>query len=142
MTLSATDFIVGSLGQGMELLAQEYGEENVPGWVFFLAVIVAIGGLLSTRKSTRTRFKILSELDTRLKSGPTTTSVYFEKDGVTVRQEAWLGLQGDWYALLVEEQSVGEAEAQWEIVLSVEFRSLDEMARYLAKHTRFTISDF
>lgn len=88
------------------------------------------------------RQRSVTDLEKRLGAAPVTSSIEFGRGDVTVRQEAWLGLQGDWYALLVEEQSVGEAEAQWETVLSVEFRSLDEMARYLARHTRFTISDF
>ncbi|MGA0572208.1 hypothetical protein ACO2Q9_15925 [Variovorax sp. VNK109] len=84
------------------------------------------------------RQRSLSDLDRRLRSGPITSSLDFEAGDKTCRQEAWLGLQDDWYALVIE-QTTGEG---WETVTSTEFRSLDEMARYLAKHTKFVISDF
>ncbi len=131
--------MVDFVHEALAWFSDEYGRKRVPGWMLAVAAIFLAFRFFKTRRNSDAYMRTLRDLDGRLSTmASASATAHFVRNDDPVTQEAWLRMQGDWYALVIEE-SAGNS---WETVASVEFRSLDEMACYLAKHTPFVISDF
>lgn len=111
---------------------------TIPGWLYLTSGITSVVAAISARDLSKKRKALSNAKKQRLHTQVLRARLFSQEDGKTVEYNDLLKKEEDNYRLVIETINNGKSKVVTDTLKS----SLDEIAEYLRRETKFILADF